>query len=176
MPERLMLDSWAMISELLRPARIVSSSSRVDPVAGEPFDLGQHDVEGLLRPIGRGAGIAKHGRAIALAFVTGVDRVAQPAFLADLGEESGRGIAPQDRRGRACPVVVGAVDGRRGIGHGDLDLLRLAEDMVAARAGRPFATRGSGRGFQSPKSRPTVSRRRGQSIAPATPRIAPLGR
>ncbi len=72
------------------------------PIAAEPVDLGQHHVEGLLRPVGRGAGVAKHGRAVELALVGGVDRVAQAAFLADFGEEPGRGIAAQDRGGGAA--------------------------------------------------------------------------
>ncbi len=136
-----MLDSWAMISELFRPARMVSSSSMATPPLAEAFDLGEHDVEGLLRPVGRGAGVAEHRGPVAMALVGGVDRVAQPPLLADLGEEPGRRIAAEDGHGGAGGVVLGAVDGRRGPGQGDLDLLGLAEQMIAARPGRPLGDR-----------------------------------
>ena len=125
-------------------------------LAAQPVDFGQHHVQGLLRPVGRSPGVTEHGGSIELTFIAGVNGVAQPAFLADLGEQPGRGITSQDRRGGACPVIVGAGDRRRGIGQRDLDLLGLAEDMVARRAAGAFRNLGSGCGFQSPNSRPTV--------------------
>ena len=112
-----------------------------DALAAEPVDLGQHHIEGLLRPVGGRAGVAEDGGPIELALVAGVDGVAQPAFLADFGEEPGRGIAAQDRRGGACAVIVGAGDRRRRVGQGDLDLLGLAEEMIAGGPAGPLAER-----------------------------------
>ena len=71
-----MLDSWAMISELLRPARIVSSSSSATPAIAQSLDLIEHHIESLLGPVGRSPGVAQHGRSFELAFIRGIDRVA----------------------------------------------------------------------------------------------------
>ena len=51
-PERLMLDSWDMISELFRPgSHGVKLVERHSPVA-QSDNFGQHHVQGLLRPVG----------------------------------------------------------------------------------------------------------------------------
>ena len=84
--------------------------------------------------IGRSSRLAEDRRAIAKAFVSRVDRVAQPALLADLGEQTSGGVTSQDRGDGAGLIIIGSGNRLGGIGERNLNLLCFLDEMIALRS------------------------------------------
>ncbi len=126
----------------------------------EPPQFAQGHVERFLGPLGAAAGIAEHAGPIAQGVVAGIDAVAQPAALADLGEQPRAHAAAQGPHGAPGLKIVGMA-----IGHARSRRCRCASGpnrraRAGNRPGPDARRRAPSAGCQSPSNLPTRSFKR----------------
>src|SRR5262249_30565089 len=107
--------------------------------ASQFSQLVDRHIERLLRPLGSCPSVAKHARSIALRMQRRINRVTQPALLANFREQSRTRAARKNAHGRPRLKVVGMLVWNRWVSNANVRLIRFERNIVPRRS--PVARR-----------------------------------